>query len=53
MVCICGWETDIDSFQHPWSVIEVKVKANQHLAKFGITSYHPACIFDVEGKDNE
>jgi hypothetical protein len=53
MVCICGWETDINSFQHPWSVIEVKVKANQHLAKFGITSYHPACIFDVEGKDNE
>ena len=52
MVCLCGWVTDIESFRHSWSVIEVKVKANQHLAKFGITPDRTPGIFDVEGKDN-
>jgi hypothetical protein len=46
MSCACGWDTNIDTFQHSWSVIEVKVKVQKHLADCGLTSYHPAAIFD-------
>ena len=48
MVCNCGWNTDIKSFQNPWSVIEVKVKIKEHLADFGIEAYHPGAIFDFK-----
>jgi hypothetical protein len=51
MVCDCGWSISIDSFQHSWSVIEVKIKVQEHLSKFGITTDHPAAIFDLEASD--
>jgi hypothetical protein len=48
MVCICGWETIIDSFQNPWSVTEVKVKGNDHLKSEGIESSGVFAIFSFE-----
>lgn len=50
MSCACGWDTNIDTFQHSWSVIEVKVKVEKHLADCGVTSYHPAAIFEFESE---
>jgi hypothetical protein len=50
MVCICGWNTNIDSFQHSWSVIEVKVKVKDHLSSFNINTFHPAAIFDLSDR---
>ena len=50
MLCACGWDTNIDTFQHSWSVIEVKVKVQKHLADCGLTSYHPAAIFEFEAE---
>jgi hypothetical protein len=48
MLCACGWYTNIDTFQHSWSVIEVKVRVQKHLADYGLTSFHPAAIFDFK-----
>lgn len=49
MVCDCGWNIPIESFQHSWSIIEIKVRVKEHLAKFGITTDHPAAIFELDG----
>lgn len=48
MVCICGWKTNIGSFQNPWSVTEVKVKGNDHLKSKGIESSGVFAIFSFE-----
>lgn len=52
MVCVCGWVTDIGSFRHSWSVIEIKVKVKDHLEKFGITTYHPAAFFKFNAEED-
>ena len=38
MVCACGWRTEIESFRHPWSLIETRVRAQRHLEELGIES---------------
>jgi hypothetical protein len=50
MSCTCGWNTNIESFQNSWSVIEVKVKVQEHLVNCGVTTDHPAAIFDLEAE---
>lgn len=50
MVCKCGWKIAIESFQHTWSIIEVKVRVKSHLANHGIDSFHPAAIFDLSDR---
>jgi hypothetical protein len=48
MVCLCGWEQRIESFENPWSVIEVKVKGNDHLKSVGIELEGVYAIFSFE-----
>ena len=48
MVCLCGWEIGIGSFQNPWSVTEVKVKGNDHLKSVGIELEGVFAIFSFE-----
>lgn len=48
MLCSCGWTTNIESFEHSWSVIETKVSATKHLIDFGISSRHPIALFTFE-----
>ncbi len=48
MVCICGWKTNIGSFQNPWSVTEVKTKGNQHLNSVGVEMSGVFAIFSFE-----
>jgi hypothetical protein len=38
MVCECGWKTEIESFQHPWSLIETKVRFQRHMEDLGFKS---------------
>ena len=38
MVCECGWETEIESFRHPWSLIETKVRLRKHMEDLGLKS---------------
>jgi hypothetical protein len=49
MVCDCGWNIPIESFQYSWSIIEIKIRVKEHLSKFGITTDHPAAIFELDG----
>ena len=38
MVCECGWRTEIESFRHPWSLIETKVRLRKHMEDLGLKS---------------
>jgi len=38
MICECGWKTKIESFRHPWSIIETKVKVRKHMEELGLSS---------------
>lgn len=38
MVCECGWETEIESFRHSWSLIETRVKMQKHMKELGLGS---------------
>lgn len=31
MCCECGWEVEIKSFRHSWSLMEINVKNRKHL----------------------
>ena len=35
-ICTCGWRTEIESFRHPWSFIEVKVRVREHFEALGL-----------------
>jgi hypothetical protein len=35
MCCKCGWEIEIESFRHSWSLIEIKVENRKHLQSLG------------------
>jgi hypothetical protein len=39
MVCECGWQIEIESFQHPWSLIESRVRLQRHMEDLGLKSY--------------
>jgi hypothetical protein len=36
MVCECGWKIEIESFRHPWSLIETKVRMRKHMQELGL-----------------
>jgi hypothetical protein len=38
MVCQCGWKIEIESFRHPWSLIETKVRLRKHMKDLGLKS---------------
>jgi hypothetical protein len=38
MVCQCGWKIEIESFRHPWSLIETKVRLREHMKDLGLKS---------------
>ena len=38
MVCKCGWKIEIQSFRHPWSLVEIKVKRIRHIRELGLSS---------------
>ena len=38
MVCQCGWKIEIESFRHPWSLIETKVRMRRHMDDLGLNS---------------
>jgi hypothetical protein len=38
MVCECGWKIKIESFRHPWSLIETRVKIRTHMKELGLDS---------------
>lgn len=48
MKCSCGWRVGIESFQNSWSVIEVKVKATEHLSPVGLEPTHPIALYTFE-----
>ncbi|MFZ9222847.1 MAG: hypothetical protein ACO23S_06265 [Candidatus Nanopelagicaceae bacterium] len=36
MTCECGWRIEIESFRHPWSLIEVKARSRRHMQELGL-----------------
>ena len=38
MVCECGWKIEIESFRHPWSLIETRVRMRKHMEELGLTT---------------
>ena len=36
MVCQCGFKVEIESFRHPWSLIESNVRFRKHMQKIGL-----------------
>ena len=36
MVCECGWKIEIESFRHPWSLIETRVRMRKHMQELGL-----------------
>ena len=50
MVCKCGWRTKIESFDKPWSIIEVKHRAAEHFESFGIVLDHQVAIFKMQSE---
>jgi hypothetical protein len=36
MVCECGWKIEIESFRHPWSIIETRVRLRRHMQELGL-----------------
>ncbi len=38
MVCECGWEVEIESYRHSWSLIETKVRLRKHMQELGLES---------------
>jgi len=36
MFCECGWKIEIESFRHPWSLIETNVRVKKHMEEIGI-----------------
>lgn len=38
MVCECGWKIEIESFRHPWSLIETRVRMRKHMDELGLSS---------------
>ena len=36
MVCECRWKIEIESFRHPWSLIETRVRLRKHMEELGI-----------------
>ncbi len=36
MVCECGWKIEIESFRHPWSLIETRVRMRAHMKELGL-----------------
>jgi hypothetical protein len=38
MVCECGWKIEIESFRHPWSLIETRVRMRKHMEELGLSS---------------
>jgi hypothetical protein len=38
MVCECGWKIEIESFRHPWSLIETKVRMRKHMEDMGLAT---------------
>ena len=35
MVCECSWKIEIESFRHPWSLIETRVQLQRHMEETG------------------
>lgn len=38
MRCNCGWQVEIESYRHPWSLIEIKVRTRKHMQELGLES---------------
>ena len=38
MVCECSWKIEIESFRHPWSIIETRVRLRKHMKELGLQS---------------
>jgi hypothetical protein len=42
MTCECGWFIEIETFRHPWSLIEIKVRAKRHMQELGLEPHDSA-----------
>ena len=36
MICKCSWRIEIETFRHPWSLIEIKVRVRRHMQELGL-----------------
>jgi hypothetical protein len=48
MLCKCGWRTNIESFDKPWSIIEVGFKAKEHLGVYGVALNDQVAVFKFD-----
>lgn len=36
MRCVCDWSIEIESFRHPWSITESRVRFQRHMEDLGL-----------------